>query len=118
MHQAAFTLIELSIVLVIIGFLVGGALLGKDLIKAAEIRAQISQITEYNTAMNLFKLQYNSLPGDLPPSEASAVGFSNSNPFAGTRNGSLGAGNNNGKIEDTTGIDWLGSVEKFLTNMC
>ena len=35
--QAGFTLIELSIVLVIIGLIVGGVLVGQDLIKAAEI---------------------------------------------------------------------------------
>ena len=50
-----FTLIELSIVLVIIDLLVGGVLVGRDLIKSAEIHAQISQIEEYNTAVLTFK---------------------------------------------------------------
>ena len=39
-----FTLIEMSIVLVIIGLVVGGVLVGQDLIRAAYERAQISQI--------------------------------------------------------------------------
>lgn len=43
-NQSGFTLIELSIVLVIIGLIVGGVLVGRDLIKAAEVRAQVSQI--------------------------------------------------------------------------
>jgi len=39
-----FTLIELSIVLVIIGLIVGGVLVGHDLIRAAGVRATISQV--------------------------------------------------------------------------
>jgi prepilin-type N-terminal cleavage/methylation domain-containing protein len=46
---AGFTLIELSIVLVIIGLIVGGVLVGQDLVKAAGVRATISQIEKFNT---------------------------------------------------------------------
>jgi len=42
--DSGFTLIELSIVLVIIGLIVGAILVGQDLIKAAEIRSTISQV--------------------------------------------------------------------------
>ena len=59
-----FTLIELSIVLVIIGLIIGGILVGKDLIVAAANRAYISQLEKYNTATNAFKLKYGCLPGD------------------------------------------------------
>lgn len=59
-----FTLIELSIVLVIIGLIVGGVLVGRNLIKAAEIRAQIKQFDSYAVAMQNFELKYNCLPGD------------------------------------------------------
>ncbi len=61
-----FTLIELSIVLVIIGLVVGGVLVGRDLIKAAEIRAQVNQIEQMETAYNTFKLKYNCIAGDCP----------------------------------------------------
>jgi prepilin-type N-terminal cleavage/methylation domain-containing protein len=63
--RAGFTLIELSIVLVIIGLVVGGVLVGRDLICAAELRAQISQIEKYNTAVNTFYGKYGGLPGPL-----------------------------------------------------
>ena len=43
-QERGFTLIELSIVLVIIGLIVGGVLVGQDLIRAAQVRATISQI--------------------------------------------------------------------------
>lgn len=70
-----FTLIELSIVLVVIGLIVGGVLVGQDLIKAAELRATISQLEKFNTATTTFKLKYGSLPGDMSPNTASSLGF-------------------------------------------
>ena len=73
--QIGFTLIELSIVLVIIGLLVGSVLMGKDLIRASEIRSTISQIEKYNTAVNTFRSKYGGIPGDLKYTEASGFGF-------------------------------------------
>jgi len=61
-----FTLIELSIVLVIIALVVGGVLVGQDLILAAKIRQFGSQIEEYQTALFTFRGKYNALPGDMP----------------------------------------------------
>lgn len=71
--KLGFTLIELSIVLVIIGLIVGGILVGQDLIKAAEIRATVSQMEKYSTAVNTFRGKYNGIPGDLL--NASNFGF-------------------------------------------
>lgn len=63
--QAGFTLVELSIVLVIIGLIVGGVLVGQDMIKAAEIRATVSQLEKYNIAVNTFRAKFGGIPGDL-----------------------------------------------------
>jgi prepilin-type N-terminal cleavage/methylation domain-containing protein len=62
----AFTLVELAIVIVIIGLLVGGVLQGQELITQAKIRAQIKQLAEYDTAIISFKGKYGFLPGDIP----------------------------------------------------
>lgn len=73
--KRAFTLIELSIVLVIIGLIVGGILTGRDLIGASQATAQISQITKFRQAANTFREKYSFLPGDMPPATADSFGF-------------------------------------------
>lgn len=73
--QAAFTLIELSIVLVIIGLIVGGVLVGRDLIKAAEARAEVSQIHAFSSATSAFRSKYGYLPGDIPVATANQFGL-------------------------------------------
>src|SRR5271155_2823005 len=90
--QHGFTLIELSIVLVIIGLIVGGVLVGQDLIRAAEVRATIAQIEKYNTAVNTFRGKYNALPGDMNAATATAFNFTARGAFA-------GEGDGNGVIE-------------------
>lgn len=97
-ENGGFTLIELSIVLVIIGLIVGGVLVGQDLIKAAEIRATVSQIEKYNSAVNTFRTKYSGIPGDLPAANATAFGFV-------TRNGGAGRGDGNGLIDSTGGTN-------------
>lgn len=98
---AGFTLIELSLVLVIIGLIVGGILVGQDLIRAAEIRAQISQIEKYQTAANTFRGKYNALPGDLNAATATQYGFMLRGSYA-------GQGDGNGLLEGAMSNDPLG----------
>jgi len=96
-QKKGFTLIELSIVLVIIGLIVAGVLTGQDLILAAKIRATTSQYVSYNTAANAFLNKYNSLPGDLPASTAEAFGFSYGS-------GAAGQGDGDGLISGTASM--------------
>lgn len=62
--KRGFTLIELSIVLMIIGLIVGGILVGSEMIKAAGLRRIIGQIESYNLAVQVFRDKYNTHPGD------------------------------------------------------
>lgn len=74
-RTSGFTLIELSILLVIIGLIVGGVLVGQELISAATVRAQVTQIEKYNTAVNTFRDKYGGIPGDLGLPLANQFGF-------------------------------------------
>lgn len=85
--QSAFTLIELSITLIIIGLIVSGILVGRDLIFAAEVRQQVSQIEKFNTATHTFKLKYDCLPGDCPTAENLGLGVSGNPGANGDGNG-------------------------------
>lgn len=90
--KKAFTLIELSIVLVIIGLVAGGVLAGKDLVEAARVRAAVSQIERLNVAANIFKGKYNALAGDMTnPDQFFSVGWNNVpiTSLAGNGNGLL-----------------------------
>src|ERR1700709_989380 len=85
--RRGFTLIELSIVLVIIGLIVGGVLVGRDLINAAQLRAAISQIERYQTAVNTFRAKYGAIPGDMPDPAAMSCGFQARGTFPGEGDG-------------------------------
>jgi len=78
--KSAFSLIELSIVLIIIGLLIAGVTGGASLIKSSELRAAISEARGYAVAVNGFFAQYNALPGDYTVAIAGSS-------FAGSTNG-------------------------------
>jgi prepilin-type N-terminal cleavage/methylation domain-containing protein len=63
--SGGFTLVELSIVLVIIGLIVGGVVGGQSLIESAKSQKIIRELSTINTAWNTFQLQYDALPGDF-----------------------------------------------------
>lgn len=63
--QSAFSLVELSIVLVILGLLTGGILAGQSLIRAAELRATANQFATYRAAAYSFRDKYFAWPGDM-----------------------------------------------------
>lgn len=69
-----FTLVEMSIVMLILALLTGGILIGKEVIHTAELRATLKQLETFNLAYNTFQLKYNCLPGDC--SNAYELGFS------------------------------------------
>lgn len=100
---AAFTLIEIAIVLVIIGLIVGGVLVGQDLISSATARAQITQIDKFKQGSNTFMVKYGYLPGDIPYADIQKFGF---NTLA--SNG-IQLGNANGMLDRNTG--WFGYAD-------
>ena len=63
--EKGFTLVELAIVMIIIGLLIGGILKGQELIINAQIASTISQIKGIDAAVSTFNDKYNALPGDM-----------------------------------------------------
>lgn len=61
-----FTLIELSIVLIIIGLIIGGIFVGNELIRTSALRADIREIQKFDAAALTFITKYNCKPGDCP----------------------------------------------------
>ena len=87
MRRDAFTLVELSIVLVILGLLVGGVLTGQSLIRAAELRAVTREEMNYATAAQTFRDKYFAIPGDMP----NATSFWGSSTVNGNGDGVISA---------------------------
>jgi prepilin-type N-terminal cleavage/methylation domain-containing protein len=101
--QSGFTLVEIAIVLVIIGLIVGAILVGRDLIEAAKINAQIAQINSYNTAVHAFESRYDALPGDISDPAATRFGFAARG--SGGADGIDGAGDGNYVIEGIMSVN-------------
>lgn len=62
--QAGFTLIELAIVLVIIGLLLGGVLKGQELITQGKIKNVIADFNGITAAYYGYQDRYKAIPGD------------------------------------------------------
>jgi prepilin-type N-terminal cleavage/methylation domain-containing protein len=64
-ESEGFTLVELSIVLVIIGLILGGVMVGRSMIRSAGVNAVSSQLEAYAAATHTFVDKYQGLPGDI-----------------------------------------------------
>jgi prepilin-type N-terminal cleavage/methylation domain-containing protein len=85
--QKGFTLVEIAIVLVIIGLLLGGILKGQEMIVQARIKNVIADVTGVSAALFGYQDRYRAVPGDDV----------NANP----RWGAAVAGNGNGVVAGT-----------------
>jgi prepilin-type N-terminal cleavage/methylation domain-containing protein len=73
-RQGGFTLVEIAIVLMIVGLLIGGILRGQELIQSARVRNIIDQKSAIQTAYIGFMDRYRMQPGDLTVTQAAVVG--------------------------------------------
>ena len=63
-QQSGFTLVEIAIVLVIIGLLLGGILKGQELINSAKAKSFAQDFRTIQTALYGYQDRYKALPGD------------------------------------------------------
>jgi prepilin-type N-terminal cleavage/methylation domain-containing protein len=62
--EAGFTLVEIAIVLVIIGLLLGGILKGQEMITQAKIKNVINDFNGVTVAVTSYQDRYRAIPGD------------------------------------------------------
>lgn len=97
-RQAGFTLVEIAIVLVIIGLLLGGVLKGQELINSARVRNMADTASGIQSAYFGFVDRYRRVPGDWNAAAATrAIGVTVS-----------GGGNDDGRLSTPAGD--LGNV--------
>jgi prepilin-type N-terminal cleavage/methylation domain-containing protein len=115
-----FSLVELSIVLVIIGLLVGGVLSAQSLIRSAEMRNTVGELSRYQEAYGNFRKKYQSVPGDMSDAtriwgiRAGSTGNDNAcrratGIYTGTCNG-----NGDNMIDETSGVNPNTIFERYL----
>lgn len=89
-NKAGFTLVELSIVLIIIGFLIAGISAGSSLVKTAEINSVISDFRTYQVAYNNFIARYGQAPGDYSAASTTFTWTSIASACNGNNDGMVG----------------------------
>lgn len=83
-------MVEMAVVLTIIALLVGGILVGKNMIRASEVQATVANVEAYRGAVNKFTERYLELPGDFTSASTYWSGAYNGNG-----NGMIGGSLNN-----------------------
>jgi len=89
MRQSGFTLVEIAIVLVIIGLLLGGVLKGQEMIENSKIKSIVNDMKAVQAAYNGYIDRYKAIPGDETNAVMAARGWTA--PGGGNGNGVLAA---------------------------
>jgi prepilin-type N-terminal cleavage/methylation domain-containing protein len=105
-RQSGFTLVEIAIVLVIIGLLLGGVLKGQELIFNSKVKATFNLTREISAAFNSYMDRYGQLPGD---DNAAATRFPAAVPLPlnGNANGVLAFGDCSTNVATTENCESL-----------
>src|SRR4051812_46372881 len=82
-RQTGFTLVEIAIVLVIIGLLLGGILKGQELINSAKVKNLANDFRVIPTYIYAYQDKFKSLPGDDPQVAAHVTGATQAGAGAG-----------------------------------
>ncbi len=91
-HTAGFTLVELAVVIVIIGLIIGAVIKGQELIDNARLNSIVTQVDSFKSAVTGFRDKYGALPGDFSQAQARIPGCqaAGANCANGNGDGSVG----------------------------
>ena len=103
-RQAGFTLVEIAIVLVIIGLLLGGVLKGQELIENSKTKSIVNDMKAVQAAYNGYIDRYKSIPGDELNTTMTARGW------PGPATGAPAATAGNGVLNITTAQTFTGGA--------
>lgn len=78
--ESGFTLVELAIVMIIIGLLIGGILKGQELITNARVSATVAQVKAVESGISGFRDKYAGMPGDIATPNTRLPGCPATNP--------------------------------------
>jgi prepilin-type N-terminal cleavage/methylation domain-containing protein len=99
-QQSGFTLVEIAIVLVIIGLLLGGILKGQELINSARVKNIANDFRVVPTLIYAYQDKFRALPGDDPQATPHLTGATNA-----TTPGAVGNGVIDGQWNSATNTD-------------
>lgn len=95
-RESGFTLVEIAIVLVVVGLLIGAVMKGQELIASARVRSLADTGAGIQSAYFAFIDRYRRVPGDWNAGAAAeAIGVA-----------VTGGGNDNGRIDNEPGSEW------------
>lgn len=119
-NNKGFTLVEISMVLVIIGIILTGILKGSSIIRTVQVNDAVTIVEDIRSATAIFKDRYHYLPGDLPYTVGEipnvTAGGNGNGAISGAESANVfGAGGQNhlfnaGLIKKPTVSTWFGGV--------
>ncbi len=105
-YQRGFTLVEIAVVLVIIGLLLGGVLKGQELINNAKVKSLVQEFNNVSTMIYGYQDRFRFLPGDDPQVVNHVAGTLATTPASSIGNSRIDGAWNSTTASDESFLFW------------